>query len=205
MLKDNEYAEYESFGKICFLVNKSLYIMNEKTTTGRSVRNWLTLQNTTSKYKKMGNTIRTNGKKGRYTKYNMHDVKNMLIMDRNIDIDGIIKFESAENQEKMENEARTSSYLYYPILNKKQYNSDESFRDKVDQTVLKIKTSIALNLMLHNEFDKALYKVDEDKVQASAMQHVIRDKHFEYAFPVTIEENDTKVLTGDLSFYLKKA
>lgn len=207
MKKRHEYKEYESLGQIYTYVIDFYTIFRDdvkKRPSMRTVSRWLALTDSKSKYKKMHGIIRTKGKVAS-TVYNMEDVSKMLMIDKGISIDDVDAALDPEAQKKRDNELKqsfTDNYCeWYFQLNISKYKTDKSFRSQVDNTMNHIKTNIMLNLMMDNEFDPSLYELDNLTIQSSAMQHVNNDVAMGY---FTAQQNDEKVNTGELKYYLKK-
>lgn len=200
MVKSHGYNRFEKLGKILEYVNFAHEMMEKKQVTDRTLRNWLNQSGATSKYTNSGRFIEKKGKKNQ-TEYNMDDVKEMLKIDHNIDIDAIddmLDPELIAIQGKMDLE---SFYDMYATENASKYDHDRLFREKVDGIVMQIKTAISLNILMRSDLDLSLYEINEDRILASAMQHITRQL---VVFGRGIKENDKSVHNGDLNFYLKK-
>lgn len=202
MVKSRGYNRFEKLGKILEYVNIANEMMDSKLVKDRTVRNWLNQVGTTSKYTNSGGIIEKKGK-GNQTEYNMEDVKEMLKIDHNIDIDAIDDMLDPELISIQTKKALESFdwYNMYVVLNESEYDHDKLFREKVDMTVIQIKTAISLNIMMRTDLDLKLYDLDEERILASAMQHANRQLA---VFGRGIKENDKSVHNGDLNFYLKK-
>lgn len=200
MVKSRGYNRFEKLGKILEYVNIANEMMDSKLVKDRTVRNWLNQVGTTSKYTNSGGIIEKKGK-GNQTEYNMEDVKEMLKIDHNIDIDAIDDMLDPELDAIKRKKDIESAYNMYVVLNKSEYDHDKLFREKVDMTVMQINTAISLNVMMRTDLDLKLYDLDEERILASAMQHVNRQLA---VFGRGLKENDKSVHNGDLDFYLKK-
>lgn len=200
MVKSRGYNRFEKLGKILEYVNIANEMMDSKLVKDRTVRNWLNQVGTTSKYTNSGRFVEKKGK-GNQTEYNMEDVKEMLKIDHNIDIDAIDDMLDPELDAIKRKKDIESAYNMYVVLNKSEYDHDKLFREKVDMTVMQINTAISLNVMMRTDLDLKLYDLDEERILASAMQHVNRQLA---VFGRGLKENDKSVHNGDLDFYLKK-
>ncbi|CAI2670764.1 hypothetical protein AKUG0401_UNKNOWN200060 (plasmid) [Apilactobacillus kunkeei] len=90
----------------------------------------------------------------------------------------------------------------YVYMHKHMYDTDKNYREKVDSTMHRIKTSMMLNLMLKGSyFPSRLYEANNIRILSSAMQYVDGNDNGE----ITKAINEDKVLSGDLSYYLYKA
>lgn len=200
MSKSRNYNEYEGVRKISDLVNYCQSVTNSKTYDRKSIYNWLNLHNKKSPYKEKYGAIIQNDA----GEYRMTDVKKMLLMDKNINIDFVFDYFSNDEKVKRAEEYQWSIFLFFPFLYEDKYDSDADFRANVDLTVNQIKTAITLNIMMNISIDISDYQIDDEIILASAYQHVVRDSTYDSIFPVTIKEIDENILTGNLEFFTKK-
>lgn len=200
MVKSSGYNRFEKLGKILEYVNFAHEMMEKKQVTDRTLRNWLNQSGATSKYTNSGRFIEKKGKKNQ-TEYNMDDVKEMLKIDHNIDIDAIDDMLDPELISIQTKKALESFYVMYATENASKYDHDRLFREKVDGIVMQIKTAISLNILMRTDLDLKLYDLDEERILASAMQHANRQLA---VFGRGLKENNKSVHNGDLDFYLKK-
>lgn len=198
------HKEYEQMGKIMEDVTTYCNMYEKEVPSSKSVRRWLDGKYTKSKIKAKARTKNSKSQ----TKYYMDDVAEILRVDHDIDIyeaedysnPGGELYESMRFSHDIEEQIKDVGDEYV-FMNKHLYDTDMEFRERVDATMNRIKTSMILNLSFKkNVLSSRLYEVDNIRILSSAMQYVNREDDGEFTKAI----NDEKVMTGDLSFYLKK-
>lgn len=204
MKKNKLHNDFESMGKIMEDVTIYCDMYDKAAPSSKSVRRWLDGKYAKSKVEAKARTKNSKSQ----TKYYMDDVADILRIDHDIDIyeaedystPGGYLYESLKNQREIEDEIEKTGDEYV-FLNKNKYDTNEDFKAKVDSTINRIKTSMMLNILLQGKsFPAKQYEADDIIILSSAMQYINKDDNGEF----TKDINDAKVLSGDLSFYLKK-
>lgn len=205
MKEKNLHKDFEPMGKIMEDVTTYCEMYEKSAPSAKSVRRWLDGKYAKSKVKAKARTQNSKSQ----TKYYMKDVAEILKVDHDIDIyeaedystPGGYLYESLRFYQDLDDEIDEVGNEYV-FMNKQKYDTDEDFRDKVDNTINRIKTSMTLNIVLNgNSISSREYEANNIMILSSAMQYVNRDDRGE----ITKKINDEKVLSGDLRYYLKKS
>ncbi|CAI2674567.1 hypothetical protein AKUG0803_UNKNOWN200080 (plasmid) [Apilactobacillus kunkeei] len=205
MKRNKLHNDFEPMGKIMEDINTYCEMYEKSAPSAKSVRRWLDGKYAKSKVKTKARTKNTKSQ----TKYYMDDVAEILRIDHDIDINeaedystpGGYLYESLKFNREIDDEIDKigDEYVY---MHKHMYDTDKNYREKVDSTMHRIKTSMMLNLMLKGSyFPSRLYEANNIRILSSAMQYVDGNDNGE----ITKAINEDKVLSGDLSYYLYKA
>lgn len=199
MKKYIDMADYWTVDKILDYVETYYQLVEKekKAPSRRELQRWLDLDYTKKKYQGVIRKIKI---KGNLNGFNVHDVKEMLSLDKDVYIDDVDTYLNSSNDSynydvknifKDYGNGFISDYLT-------KYGQDNVFRERVDATISEIKTGILINLSISTK-PKDQLSIDNDKVLASAIQHVTRHVNFGWSN----DDNDKRILEGDLDFYTK--